>query len=86
MEIMGVREEMEAALAEPDGRPRFQAWAAERRTAYLDEVRHLFGDAHDAPIPAERATAIRIQLNALRSIERMNEQLDPDRSGHRPRG
>lgn len=79
MEIMGVREDMDAALADDDGaRERFQAWADERRAAYLTEIRILFEDDHDAPLAPDRATAIRIQLNALRYIERMIEQLDPD--------
>jgi molecular chaperone HscB len=79
MEIMDVRQEMEAALAsgDPAERARFEAWAAEQRTERLEAIAGLFERALASP-DQDLLAAIRVELNALRYIERMIEQLDPD--------
>lgn len=73
MEMMEVREELEAA-AEADDRPalaRLRAAAERQRQNHLDTLTRLFAQE---PIDGK---AIRLELNALRYIERMREQM-PD--------
>ena len=53
---------------------RLRAWATDRRTGYLAEVARLFADADETNAEAT-GRAVRLELNALRYIERMLEQL-----------
>jgi molecular chaperone HscB len=78
MEMMEVRQEMEEVLetGSPEDRRQFEQWADEQRAAYLNAVRELFDSLDDPPDEAG-LREIRVQLNALRYIERMIEQLDP---------
>jgi molecular chaperone HscB len=78
IEMLEVRQDMEAALASSDAneRLRLERWARDRRAQHITAVRELFAsisepDAANAP----RFAAIRQQLNAWRYIERMIEQL-----------
>ena len=77
MEILEVREDMEAALSggDPAERERVEGWARSERSRLHDEVGALFARLADGePVGSE----IRLQLNVWRYIERMIEQLDPD--------
>ncbi len=77
MEILDVREEMEADFGDADRRQHWEDWARAERRQYLDRIGRLFSHAREGALPAEAAQAIRCELNALRYIERMIEQLDP---------
>jgi DnaJ-domain-containing protein 1 len=79
MDMMEVREELEAAHASSDAgeTARLGAWADEQRADYIARVSGLFGQLGATPSRDELG-AIRRQLNAWRYIERMLEQIDPD--------
>jgi molecular chaperone HscB len=83
MEIMEVREEIEAAAASPDpeekerARSQWEAWAERQRGRAMEEVRGMFAAA-GASGSKETLASIRTRLNAWRYIERLIEQLDPD--------
>lgn len=75
MEVMEVREEMEDAIdsgnqAELD---RLRNWANDQRAGYLDKLGQLF----DGDLDQAKASAVRLELNALRYMQRMLEQM-PD--------
>lgn len=75
MEVMEVREEMEAAIeasnrAELD---RLRAWANTQREQHLAQL----GDLLESDIDAAQAAQARLELNALRYMQRMLEQM-PD--------
>ena len=73
MEVMDVREELEDAIAS-DNTPeldRLRAWANGQREGYLAKLDELFHDELDAA----KAKAVRIELNALRYMQRMLEQM-----------
>lgn len=75
MEVMEVREEMEAAIeasnqAELD---RLRQWADSQRAEHLQQLATLL----DKPLDAIIATKAWLELNALRYIQRMLEQM-PD--------
>lgn len=75
MEVMEVREELEAATeasnrAELD---RLRSWASERRGQHLAKLAALF----DQTLDASKAEQVRLELNALRYMQRMLEQM-PD--------
>jgi len=86
MEMMETREQMEADLGGPDAeakRSRWTDWARERRRERLAAVAPRFDRllGNGMPDEAERERLIReirVELNALRYVERMLEQLDPD--------
>ncbi len=82
MDMMETRQEMEHAMASahPAERKRMEDWAAQQRADYLQTLRDLFAKPGDPPA-AEDLRSIRIELNALRYIERMIEQLDPGHKG-----
>jgi molecular chaperone HscB len=73
MEMMEVREALDDAvsLGDQPAVEKHRAWAHEKRAGYLAAIGKLFdqepGDAN--------AAAIRLQLNGLRYIERMLEQV-----------
>jgi molecular chaperone HscB len=75
-QMMTVREEMESALADQDGRERtrMEHWASEQRRQHVATVRTLFEGMPDPP-QADRLAAIRQELNAWRYVERMLQQL-----------
>lgn len=79
MEMMEVREELEAAHAsgDPAQTQRLRDWADDQRATYIERVSGLF-KALAAPPPPEALADIRRELNAWRYIERMIEQIDPD--------
>jgi len=82
MEIMEIRQAMEEILATGDAAKRrdLEAWADHERHALLEKIVRLFrqatADASAPPAPG-LLREIRIELNALRYIERMIEQLAP---------
>ena len=76
MEMLEVREEAEAAArAHDEAKLRaFESWANDQRSAMIGQVGKMFvsvGDRADG----EALGAIRTQLNALRYIERMIDQI-----------
>jgi molecular chaperone HscB len=80
-QMLDIREQMDEALGDEDQSRlnELSQWAQAERAAYLDRIAHLFSDALAAAPPRPDALHdIRRQLNALRYIERMIEQLDPD--------
>jgi molecular chaperone HscB len=77
MEMMDVREQMEAAKASGDrvALERWEQWAAAERESHIQSVGELFlGISSGEPKPAQ-LQAIRKRLNAWRYIERMLEQV-----------
>lgn len=76
MEIMEVREEAEAAARAHDEAKlkAFESWANDQRSAMLDEVGKMFTSV-EGHADSEVLCAIRTQLNALRYIERMIDQI-----------
>ena len=79
MEMMEIRQQIEREIAEQGAlaRARWEAWAEQRRAERLQIIGGQFGALGDPPDPA-RLRDIRVQLNALRYIERLIEQLDPE--------
>jgi len=80
MEMLEVREQMEAELAaEGDAaRARWDEWGRARRAEYVAKVGAMFAKAEGTVEPPdEHLRAIRLELNAWRYIERLIEQLDP---------
>ncbi|MFK7790540.1 MAG: Fe-S protein assembly co-chaperone HscB [Phycisphaeraceae bacterium] len=73
MEVMEVREELEDAITSDDQSTlnRLRSWANEQRDAYLQKV----GTLLDETLDADKAKAVRVQLNALRYMQRMLEQM-----------
>lgn len=71
VEMMEVREAIEAARSDAAESARWVRWADERRAEYVARLTGLF--AASPPVLAE----IRRELNAWRYIERLIEQLDP---------
>ena len=67
---------MEEAVATDDQAEldRLRAWANDQRQTHLAKMADLFRDAA-APLPPGDAKAIRLELNALRYIQRMLEQM-----------
>lgn len=80
VDMLEIREEMEAAQYSQDTTKltELKQWANTERQAYLNRVRELFKQVETADKTNEKTLqSIRMQLNALRYIERMIEQLDP---------
>ncbi len=76
MDMMETRERLEEAIAK-DNRAeldKLRAWAHDQRGAHLKRIADLFAETRDG-LPADTAKAIRIELNALRYIQRMLEQM-----------
>lgn len=73
MEMMEVRESLETAVADNDTAKiaELRAWAEQQKHTYLDRLAGLF----EADADAANAQAIQTQLNGLRYIERMLEQM-----------
>ncbi len=78
MEMMEVREALEAATAAGDAAElnRLRQWATDERAARLETIERLFGEVQaSTPPPRETLEAIRLELNAMRYVERMLEQM-----------
>lgn len=76
MQMMELREQIESELADPDdagARTRWEDWATQRRAEAVDRIRTLFASSHP-----EKLNQIRLELNQLRYIVRLIDQLDPD--------
>lgn len=81
MEMMEIREAQEEAQAAGDDArlAELAQWAREQRAGYLERIGELFTQAQ-ALSPDQRAPVldeIRLQLNALRYVQRMLDQLPP---------
>jgi molecular chaperone HscB len=81
--MMMVREEMADAQASGDAGAlaEFEGTAIAERRAILGRIESLFDaliPAPDAPSAGEQKGALRTELNALRYIERMLEQMHPE--------
>ena len=76
MEMMEVREELEEAVADNNTKEleRLRGWASDQRHTHLTTVAELFEGA-EAPLDEAAAKAIRLELNTLRYIQRMLEQM-----------
>ncbi len=80
-QMLEIREQMAEATADANRQKldELNDWAQAERKAYLDRIARLFDETMgSASPPRETLINIRRQLNALRYIERMIEQLDPD--------
>jgi molecular chaperone HscB len=77
MEMMDVREQMEAAKAADDreGLDRWERWAKEQRAGHMRAVGELFVGFDPQSPSTATLKAIRTRLNAWRYIERMLEQI-----------
>lgn len=73
MQVMEVREELESAIAASHRAEleRLRHWAQDQRAAYLDQLGVLF----ERDLDADKAKRARLQLNALRYMQRMLEQI-----------
>lgn len=71
MDMMQVRERLEAAVARDDSgeQTALEAWAVDQRQAHLDNAARLF-TAEEPDLQQ-----VRVELNALRYVERMIEQM-----------
>lgn len=77
MQMMEIREDMEQAIADNDQQKlaELRQWANDQQAVYLKRIGELFAD--DQISDGEKAQAIQLQLNALRYVRRMIEQM-PD--------
>ncbi len=84
MDMMETRERMEQAIVNDDRAEldKLRGWAHDQRDAHLKRIADLFADADaggsgdsGGALPADTAKAIRMQLNALRYIQRMLDQM-----------
>jgi len=73
MEVMEVREALESAVESGDREEldRLRAWASAQRQIYLARL----GELLEGDLDADKAAQARLQLNALRYMERMLEQM-----------
>lgn len=75
MEMMDVRERMEADRGDTAKMAEWERWAEGRRAGHEANAARLFDAAVVKP-DAETLKAIRLELNAWRYVERMVEQMD----------
>jgi len=80
MDMMETREQLEAAVADQDHaeQDKLRAWAHDQREAHLKKIAELFAAAPsdaDNQLPKDTAKTIRLELNALRYIQRMLDQM-----------
>lgn len=81
IEMLEVREGMAEAQADQDQArlDELEDWAQQQRDAHLRTIAELFNHVANAEASSDPTFAnIRVELNALRYVERMLEQLDPD--------
>lgn len=73
MSVMDVREELEEAIASSDQAEldRLRTWASDQRAGYLKAIGLLL----DGDLDVGKAGQVRLQLNALRYMQRMLEQM-----------
>ncbi len=73
MDMMETREQLEEAIAQEnlDELNKLRDWANDQRDAHLKSIADLFADTQDT-LPAK---SIRLELNALRYIQRMLDQM-----------
>jgi molecular chaperone HscB len=76
MDMMDIREQLEEAVADNNQSEldKLRDWAHDQHNAHLKTIQGLFADTQNK-LPADTAKAIRIELNALRYIQRMLEQM-----------
>ena len=76
MDMMEVREQLEQAVADNNQAEldKLRDWADDQRDAHLKMIKNLFADTQDE-LPAGAAKSIRLELNALRYIQRMLDQM-----------
>jgi len=76
MDMIEIREQLEEAIEKNDQPEldKLRAWADAQRDEHLQKVAGLFGDCPDY-LPDDTGKAIRIELNTLRYIQRMLEQM-----------
>ncbi len=79
MEMMEVRQDLEAVQAEGDDVGRFRSWATDQRGELEARLRGLFNRATRGDRDA--LLTIRLELNVWRYLERMLEQIDDARTG-----
>jgi molecular chaperone HscB len=78
MEMMEIREEMEQAIAADDAATlaRLRVWANDEKAKHLQRIADLFTRTHQDPSVTETTLKqIRLELNALRYVQRMLEQM-----------
>ena len=75
MQVMEVREELESAIesGNADELKRLRGWATDQRADYLAQLAAIF----QKPLDQKAASQVRLELNALRYMQRMLEQM-PD--------
>jgi molecular chaperone HscB len=80
MEMMEVRERIEADRGDPGAMDRWEDWGEAKRQGHIAAAGKLFEQAREErPTPGPQVlAAIRRELNAWRYIERMLEQLNQD--------
>ncbi len=76
MDMMETREQLEEAVAQENLAElnKLRTWADDQRDAHLKIIADLFADIQNE-LPADTAKAIRLELNALRYIQRMLDQM-----------
>jgi molecular chaperone HscB len=76
MDMMVIREQLEETVAENNEAEleKLRAWANGQRETHLAKVAELF-DGEESTLPDAKAKSIRLELNTLRYIERMLEQM-----------
>lgn len=79
MEVLEIREEMEQAIAQQDHETltRLRGWAQQQRAGYLKRIAEFFDSVNSSSGPQRSQTLqkIQLQVNALRYIQRMLEQM-----------
>jgi molecular chaperone HscB len=75
MDMMETREQLEEAIAQDNHAElnKLRGWANDQRDVHLKKIQALFAD-NDALAPGD-AKAIRLELNTLRYIQRMLDQM-----------
>ncbi|MEZ6190513.1 MAG: iron-sulfur cluster co-chaperone HscB C-terminal domain-containing protein [Phycisphaerales bacterium] len=76
MDMMETRERMEDAIAENNlsELDKLRAWANEQRDTHLKKIASLFAK-HQESLAPDTAKSIRLELNTLRYIQRMLDQM-----------
>ena len=76
VEMLEVRQELEAAAGDPAQVATLERWAQERRLGHLARIASRF-EEFDRSSDRSELASIRTELNAWRYIERMLEQIHP---------
>jgi molecular chaperone HscB len=76
MDMMETRESMEEAIAQGNltQLDELRAWGQDQKEAHLKKIADLFGE-HENNLPEDAGKTIRVELNTLRYIQRMLEQM-----------